>query len=87
MVDIRFCTAGRNRAGAWFIACREARRSSTETLGALGFTGNPSRPADQHYDLAARHIGDAGGLVWATNAQGEYMTIAGIPKTPRNGPD
>lgn len=84
MVDIRFCTAGRNRAGAWFIACRETRRGSVEVLTALGFTRDLSLPADRHYDLAARHVGAEGGLAWATNAQGEYMTIAGIPRSARS---
>ncbi|KCV81602.1 hypothetical protein ATO10_11837 [Actibacterium atlanticum] len=80
MVDTRYCTAGRDVSGNWYIACKEQGLSSLEILTELGFTLSLSMPIDQSYHHAAKHIRKHGGLYWRTNAEGEYGTIAGIPK-------
>ncbi|MHC0054350.1 hypothetical protein [Actibacterium sp. D379-3] len=85
MVDTRFCTAGRNQDGVWFIACKEPPHDSRTILRARCFTESLSAPPDQPYDLAARHIRAQGGLFWATNAPDEYTTIIGIPRVTRDG--
>lgn len=84
MIDSRFCTAGRNRAGAWFIACRTQSKSSLEILLDHGFTEALSTPPERHFDIAARRICEQGGLFWATNALDEYLTVAGIPDVVRS---
>ncbi|SMX32810.1 hypothetical protein [Actibacterium lipolyticum] len=83
MIDIRYCTAGQNAAGSWFIACQNSVQSSAELLRDLEFTEKMSTPIGCHYDIAARHIRDHGGMFWATNAGEEYVTIAGIPNIVR----
>ncbi|WP_372603882.1 hypothetical protein [Actibacterium sp.] len=83
MADTRFCTAGRNQHGNWFIACKDARVGSSALLDQLGYHHDRSDPQDGHYDAAARHIRDTGGLFWTTNATDEYVTIAGIPNSER----
>jgi len=84
MIDSRFCTAGRNRAGAWFIACRTTGKNSLEMLLNQGYTEALSAPPERHFDIAARHIRDQGGIFWTTNALDEYLTIAGIPGVARS---
>ncbi|MCV2881270.1 hypothetical protein [Actibacterium sp. XHP0104] len=83
MADTRFCTAGRNQDGAWFIACKIDGSGSQALLDANGYRLDQSQPPDSPYDNAARHIRDQGGLFWTTNAPGEYVTIAGVPDTDR----
>jgi len=83
MADARYCTSGQNSSGNWFVACKETVASSLSILRDMMFDENLS-PADQPYDLAARHVREHGGVFWATNAKGEYTTIAGIPEHARN---
>lgn len=81
MVDTRYCTAGRNIAGDWYIACKDQGLSSLELLNQLGYALTLSSPLDQSYHQAALHIREHGGMFWRTNASGEYCTIAGIPRS------
>ncbi|MGB8624051.1 MAG: hypothetical protein WCD16_14655 [Paracoccaceae bacterium] len=84
MIDTRYCTAGRNRAGEWFIACKDDGWSSLKMLDDLNYTEVRSNPPDRHFDHAARHVRAQGGMFWKTNAVGEYRTVAGIPDAARD---
>lgn len=83
--DTRYCIAGQNPAGRWFIACRIPGKGTAEMLFSMGFTLNTS-DSDITYDAAARHVAAHGGVFWTTNAAGEYVTIAGIPGADRARP-
>lgn len=83
MVDTRYCTAGRNAQGDWYLACKDSRTASTQVLEQLGYDQSMSTPNDTPYHQAARHIRDNGGLFWRTNTKGEYSTIVGIPNTSK----
>lgn len=80
MVDIRYCTAGQNRDGLWYLACRDTNMGSLDRLRHHGFDQNISAPADRCYHLAAQHVQAQGGMFWKTNAPSEYTTVAGIPQ-------
>ncbi|MDD3591321.1 MAG: hypothetical protein PHO65_01620 [Sulfurovum sp.] len=84
-MNLKRCTAGKNKDGKWHIACDQPAASGHFILMDMKYTQTMSPQAICYYK-AARWIMQHGGRTWTTNALQVPTTAVAMPKNPQDDP-